>query len=81
MHEDLFYADECLTKTQNEKIFILSNGDDLDPGILETFMRDELPAVVGYGPDRIRQIIKRVVPEFEFAPDRGGSAPNKKLVS
>jgi FlaA1/EpsC-like NDP-sugar epimerase len=81
MHEDLFYADECLTKTQNEKIFILSNGDDLDPGILETFLRDELPAVVGYGPDKIRQVIKRVVSEFEFAPDRGGSAPNKKLVS
>jgi FlaA1/EpsC-like NDP-sugar epimerase len=81
MHEDLFYPDERLAKTRNEKIFILSNGDESDPAVLEAFMRDELPAVVGYGPDRIRQVIKRVVPEFEFDPGSGGSAPNKKLVS
>ena len=81
MHEDLFYADERLTKTQNEKIFILSNGDDADPDVLEAFMRDELPTVVGYGPDRIREIIRRIVPEFEFDHGRGGSAPNKKLIS
>ncbi|MBN1496653.1 MAG: polysaccharide biosynthesis protein [Spirochaetes bacterium] len=81
MHEDLFYGDESLTRTPNEKIFILAAGDDPDPGIVEPFLRDDLPGIVGRTSDEIRQIIKKIVPEFEPGPGRGGTVSNKKLVS
>jgi FlaA1/EpsC-like NDP-sugar epimerase len=81
MHEDLFYGDESLTRTHNEKIFILSADEEPGDGMIETFMRDELPSIVGRTPEAIRRIIKSIVPEFESGPSRGDTAPNKKLVS
>lgn len=81
MHEDLFYSDESLTRTPNEKIFILAAGDDPDPGVVEPFLRDDLPGIVSRTSGEIRQIIKKIVPGFEPGPGRGGPASNKKLVS
>lgn len=81
MHEDLFYNDESLLKTQNEKIFKLSARDEPAVDTIEPFLRDELPAIVGLDPGAIREIIKRIVPEFEYNPDRDETAPNTKLVS
>ena len=81
MHEDLFYGDESLLKTQNEKIFMLSTRDEAAADAIEGFLNDDLPAIVGREPAAIREIIKRVVPEFEYNPDREETAPNTKLVS
>lgn len=81
MHEDLFYADEELVKTSNEKIFMLSGSDETAPGVLERFLRDDLPAVIGHDARTIRELIRRIVPEFEFDPGRDENAPNSKLVS
>ncbi len=81
MHEDLFYGGESLLKTQNDKIFMLSTRDEAVADVIEPFLRDDLPAIVGLDPAMIRQIIKRIVPEFEYNPDRDETAPNAKLVS
>ncbi|MBN2158493.1 MAG: polysaccharide biosynthesis protein [Spirochaetes bacterium] len=81
MHEDLFYGGESLVKTENEKIFILSDRGGLDAAAIDAFMRDELIAIADRRPDEIRRIIKRLVPEFEYDPGRVGPTPNSKLVS
>ena len=81
MHEDLFYSDESLLRTQNEKIFMLSTREEAATDAIERFLNDDLPAIVGRDPAAIREIIKGIVPEFEYSPDREETAPNTKLVS
>ena len=81
MHEDLFYGDESLARTPNDKIFILAARDEPDPGLIESFVRDDLPGIVGRGPEEIRAMIKKIVPGFEPGTGREDSTSNKKLVS
>jgi FlaA1/EpsC-like NDP-sugar epimerase len=81
MHEDLFNIDERYKKTENDKIFVLPDSLDMDPQIIESFMDRELPEISRYSADRIREIIKRLVPEFESVRDEGDSSSNLKLVN
>ena len=81
MHEDLFYIDERFTKTENDKIFMFSDTADLDPRIIESFMEQELPDIARYNAAQIRDIVKRLVPEFESAPGLGEPSSNLKLVN
>ncbi len=80
MHEDLFYTDEKLIKTQNKKIFILSNGEATEQDTLENFMYNDLPKIAAYDADHIREIIKHIVPEFEYN-SKQNAISNKKLIS
>ena len=81
MHEDLFYADATLVRTQNEKVFILSESGGPDSARIERFMKKELPGVVGMSSAEIRALVKSIVPGFESDPESAGAAHNKKLIS
>ncbi len=81
MHEDLFYKDESLTRTPNEKIFILAAGDEPDSALIGSFLKDDLPGIVGSSPEAIRRTIKTIVPTYEPGPARDDAGSNKKLVS
>ncbi|HOD14869.1 MAG TPA: nucleoside-diphosphate sugar epimerase/dehydratase [Spirochaetota bacterium] len=81
MHEDLFYEDSTLVRTQNEKVFILSESGGTDTARIERFMKKDLPRVAGMSPAEIRALIKKIVPGFESDPESAGAAQNKKLIS
>jgi FlaA1/EpsC-like NDP-sugar epimerase len=81
MQEDLFYRDGGLVKTQNDKVFILSEKQDTNIERIDHFLNNELPVIINYGPGEIRRIVKEIVPEFEYDPHRNDSTPNAKLVS
>ena len=81
MHEDLFYADERLKKTENDKIFLLSDANNLTAELIESFMEKDLPNISQYRPEQIRKIIKRLVPEYEFDDNRDDSPTNRRLVN
>jgi FlaA1/EpsC-like NDP-sugar epimerase len=81
MHEDLFYEDSTLVRTENEKVFILSESGAADPDRIEAFMSNELPAIADMGPAEIRALIKGLVPGFESDPESAGAARNTKLIS
>lgn len=81
MHEDLFYEDSTLVRTQNEKVFILSESGGTDSSRIERFMKKDLPRVAGMSPAEIRALIKKIVPGFESDPESAGAAQNKKLIS
>ena len=81
MHEDLFYQDSTLVRTQNDKVFILSESGGADPERIESFMKNELPGIADLGPAEIRALIKNLVPGFESDPESAGAPRNTKLIS
>jgi FlaA1/EpsC-like NDP-sugar epimerase len=81
MHEDLFYEDSTLVRTENEKVFILSESGAADPERIEAFMNNELPGIADMGPAEIRGLIKVLVPGFESDPESAGATRNTKLIS
>jgi FlaA1/EpsC-like NDP-sugar epimerase len=81
MHEDLFYENERLKKTENDKIFILPDNEYFNEDIIESFLNKDLPRIAACSPLQIRKMIKRLVPEFEFDAERDGPSPNTKLVN
>lgn len=81
MHEDLFYDNEKLKKTEHEKIFILSEGDGPDRETIETFIEKVLPSIAGNDRYGIRRIISEIIPEFKSSDNGAAPSNNRRLVN
>lgn len=80
LYEELFYDRERLLATRNEKIFILNpqNGD-FKPAVIETFMRNTLPAIAGCPSRELRALVRNIVPEYEFESPPENGAPQRLI--
>jgi FlaA1/EpsC-like NDP-sugar epimerase len=68
LHEELFHPDEeTLHKTRHDKIMLAAQRD-CDWKILTQILKDIQDACDAYDEERIRQILKNAIPEFELNP-------------
>jgi FlaA1/EpsC-like NDP-sugar epimerase len=64
MHEDLFYQEESLVKTSNEKIFILRDNGPIDDEKIRQFLDRDMDRLPRCGPAEVRDLIRQLVPEY-----------------
>ena len=82
MYEELFYDNTKLIKTDNNKISILnSNHIFIDNESLDDFISTARLGLYDLSPLEIRNILKKIVPEYKFSESNFKSALNKKLVN
>ncbi len=68
MYEELFYSKENLTRTSNEKIFMLPEDNfKLSDEMVEDFIHETLPCVASMDSLVLREMLKKFVPEYDFS--------------
>ncbi len=67
MYEELFYNNRNLIKTDNRKIFMLDRDSVLlDGHVIEEFLYNQLPNIIKYDQLEIREMLKKLIPDFSY---------------
>ncbi len=67
MYEELFYSNRNLIKTDNRKIFMLDRDSVfLDNHVIEDFINNQLPNIMKYDQLQIRELLKKLIPDYSF---------------
>lgn len=80
LHEELFYQSERLRPTPNEKIVIVTDEGGPEPEQIQTFIDEDLPRIAMCSPLEIRNIIKRLVREYDFDPEQVNALHRGRMV-
>jgi len=68
LYEELYYNNEKMISTENEKIFMLDNSNNNDFLVLiETFLNEGMGKFFDLNHREIRKAISDVVPEFNYS--------------
>jgi FlaA1/EpsC-like NDP-sugar epimerase len=67
MYEELFYSNRNLIKTDNRKIFMLDRDSVLlDGHVIEDFIYNQLPNIIKYDQIQIREMLKKLIPDYSY---------------
>ena len=68
MYEELFYDRDTMTKTENEKIFMVSSDTYyIEKDVILKFINEEMACIGEFNSLQIRQLLNRLIPGYIYA--------------
>lgn len=82
LSEDLYYDEKDLIDTANEKIYVIKDhAHEINEEDIELFLNYDLKSIINSSSITIREIIKRIVPEYDYSNLKKYSNKSNRLVN